>query len=148
GTSVAWGETQLAAPTKKRSAWLAALGGIAVLALIGAIAFITIKLRVQSAAAPPTTAELEQFPPTRQIERSPPPPAPLSQTPLSQTPPAEPPIATPPAAIIPALPANAPMPTATHRTPISTPAPARQPGAVQPKPKPAHTGDDMPNERN
>jgi hypothetical protein len=143
GTSVAWGETQLATAPKKRGAWLAAVGGIVVLALLGAIAFITIKLRVQSAAAPPSTAELEQFPPTRQIELSPPPPTPLSQT-ITPAPTETP----PPAEIVPALPASAPMPTATHRTPISTPSPARQPGTVQPKPKPAHTSDDMPSERN
>jgi serine/threonine-protein kinase len=145
GTSVAWGDTQLAPSTQKRPGLHAA--AIAALALVGllvigasALAFWKAGVRMRAQAA--SSAELEQVPPVRQIE--------LSPSPAEVAQPA-PPIASAPVAPVAPV-ASVPMPVATHRDPLSHVPPARTvvrtpQGPTPPIPKP-RTGDDMPDERN
>ena len=147
GTSVAWGETQLAPTTRKRGARGLVLAGIAAVVVVSGLAFFAVRHAATSAAAAPS-AELEKFPPTRQIELSPPPPSSVTASLVLPAPAPSASIAEPPSSATLANVPPPPMPTATHRTPLTTPPAARQPGISPPKPKGAHAGDDMPDERN
>jgi serine/threonine protein kinase len=151
GTSVAWGETQLASPPKRRAA-------IAITALVGVallVGLVVVALRLRSPASAATSA-IEVTPTVRQIDLAAPAP---SNTP-AVSPIAAP--ASPSTSIVAApLPAPSVLPTtaalAASVAPPTPIEPARQ-GSTTKKPASPHppaaakpakpAGEDFPSERN
>jgi serine/threonine protein kinase len=148
GTSVAWGETQLASPPKRRAA-------IAVTALVGVallIGLVVVALRLRSPASAATSA-IEVTPTVRQIDLA----APAPSNPPAVSPIAAPGVPSAPASVVPSplpspsvLPTTAVLPVAA---PVAVPSPPtrRAPASPHSSPvaKPAKTaGEDFPSERN
>jgi hypothetical protein len=132
GTSVAWGETQLAKPPRKR----AVLVGIAMLAMfaLGGVV-VVFAMRAGRAPAAGNTPPIEVTPTVRQID-------------LAAPPPSIAPSVTPAVSALLVAPAIVPSatPTASSANPARPSTPHARPAAP---PKPAKpSNDDLPNERN
>jgi hypothetical protein len=140
GTSVAWGDTQLASPRGKRTA-IALTVGTALVFLVGGGVAIGFRAGHSSAGVP----AVEVTPTVRQIDLA----APAPSIPPAVTPVAAPVVSAPPPAASASPPPAAPVVVAPPSNPpaAAKPLPAHS-HAAQP-PKPAKRGsDEFPDERN
>jgi len=138
GTSVAWGETQLAPPPRRR-ATIAVIAVLGVALLAGGVA---IGLRAKGVSA--GTSVLEVTPTVRQIDLAAPAPSipPAISAVAAPVPPA---VAPSVAASTPLLPVPTPSAVAVPTKTPKPPSGSRPPPAVKPV---AKHGDDFPSERN